>query len=227
MTQEQLIIAHYRSGMTVPQISEDLQVPRPTVIQIIVRAGLNNEARQTATEGEPMAKFTKSATKMAVTKEPAPAPAPKAVKPPKEPKAPRVKAVKEPKECHCGCGGQTLSNYMPGHDATHASKIANQIFETQDETLADELPTDKLRQKALDMASRMTESKADKERKAEERDAAKSAKVKAKAEAKAAKKAEAKAAKKADDDEETEETDESETEETDESGDEAPEEDEE
>lgn len=61
--------------------------------------------------------------------------------------------------CLCGCGESTNSSYLPGHDARHASHVADQLAPdglsgVESEAISGLLPTDALRTKAQDMADR-------------------------------------------------------------------------
>lgn len=67
------------------------------------------------------------------------------------------KAVKNPTgQCRCGCGENVAkSHYRPGHDARHAGNVARSIAADGNWADLDALPSDKLQQKATDMANRL------------------------------------------------------------------------
>jgi len=70
------------------------------------------------------------------------------------------KRGKTPTPCLCGCGDLTASNYRPGHDARHAGQIAKRMaseFERDpiNMVLLAALPSEKLQEKALKMATRL------------------------------------------------------------------------
>lgn len=72
----------------------------------------------------------------------------------------------DPAKCLCGCGQDAKSNYLPGHDARHASYVARSYVEslefytsvTMDEALA-VLPSEKLVRKAEAMILRLRAAK--------------------------------------------------------------------
>jgi len=87
---------------------------------------------------------------------------------PKSPRAPRNPAAAT-KPCLCGCEALSSREYAPGHDARHAGQVAREIAQTvianggwvgtEDEVrdALNELPSQKLRDKAYAHAGRLVE----------------------------------------------------------------------
>lgn len=102
-----------------------------------------------------------------------------------------AKLVNEGGECYCGCTGRTSSTksfYLPGHDARHAGQIgkaiaAARLDESADaesikenvQVLLQELPSDKLTEKASNIGNRIFSKEMEKRAKVEARKAAKEA----------------------------------------------------
>lgn len=79
--------------------------------------------------------------------------------------------------CRCGCGLGTIrpdAFYLPGHDARHAGAIGRQAIAEPNraEDLIKSLPSDRLRAKAQAMIERDAHQRADRERRAAAREAA-------------------------------------------------------
>ena len=75
--------------------------------------------------------------------------------------------------CYCGCGENVpaKSYYRPGHDARHAGEIGRKVAETHDESLFNDLPSERLVIKAKNIAIKALERTKAKE----DREAAKNA----------------------------------------------------
>jgi len=89
---------------------------------------------------------------------------------------------------------QPNGKYKPGHDAKHAGVVARRVMEDGKTSHFNELPSEKLKAKALNLVNLWTAKEEAKQAAAAERDAKREAKALADAEAKAAK-AEAKSSK--------------------------------
>lgn len=93
----------------------------------------------------------------------------------------KPKSDKTNKPCACGCGETTRSLYRPGHDARHASRVAQEMVGQDDaarRAWLTNLPTPALRTKALRIYNRLTKQAQAKAIKQAAREAAKATREK-------------------------------------------------